>query len=181
MREPLRFFTGSYNNDFLQRTNVALFRIRRFSANVMFLILLFTAGFKTFAQDGDKHERIKALKVSFITEKLELSSAEAEKFWPVYNKYDAQIHDLRHKEKQLFREKYSSNGIKKEFSESESVKLIKTYNEVRDERHLLEKQLMYELIKKLPASKIVFLPEVEDDFSRMLFEEYKKRNEKEKP
>ncbi len=181
MKKPLRFFTRSYTRDFLKHIKLALLKTYRYSSVGMFLILLFAASLESFAQDGDKHERIKALKVSFITEKLELSSAEAEKFWPVYNTYDSQIHDLRHKERQLFKEKYSSDGVKNKFSESESEKLIKTYIEVRDQRHLLEKQLMYALIKKLPASKIVFLPEVEDDFSRMLFEEYKKRKEKEKP
>ena len=83
------------------------------------------------------------------------------------------------RKKQLFREKYNQNGNKNKLSETESENLIKKYNEVRDKRHSLEKQMMYELIKKLPASKIVFLPEVEDDFSRMLFEEYKKRNKQE--
>lgn len=179
MRELLSFFTGFYNKYFSQHIKLASFKMYHYSSLAVLLIFLFTSGFKTFAQEGDKHERIKALKVSFLTEKLELSSAEAEKFWPIYNTYDSQIHDLRHQEKQVFREKYNRDGVKNKFSESESEKLIKTYNEVRDKRHLLEKQMMYALIKKLPASKIVFLPEVEDDFSRMLFEEYKKRNEKE--
>ncbi len=180
MIDPLRFFTGFYTIDFSLRIKLALFKIFRYSSLVVFLIL-FTAGSRSFAQNSDKHERIKALKVSFITEKLELSSVEAEKFWPIYNTYDSQIHDLRHQEKRLFREKYSADGVKNQLSEVESEKLIKTYNEVRDKRHLLEKQMMYALVKRIPATKIVFLPEVEDDFSRMLFEEYKKRNEREKP
>lgn len=36
-------------------------------------------------------ERIKALKVAYITKELNLTSAEAEKFWPVYNDYFAEI------------------------------------------------------------------------------------------
>ncbi|WP_051908123.1 hypothetical protein [Flavimarina sp. Hel_I_48] len=150
-------------------------------SQVLFLALFCSFFSQAYAQDNDKHERIKALKVSFITEKMELTPAEAEKFWPIYNTYDDKIHTLRHKEKELFKEKYNSEGNRKKLNEVESEKLIKNYNDTRDKRHLLEKQMMYDLIKKLPPSKIVFLPEVEDAFSRMLFEEYKKRNKNEEP
>jgi len=42
------------------------------------------------AQERGK-ERIKAYKTAYITEQLDLSSAEAEVFWPVYNKYEKKI------------------------------------------------------------------------------------------
>ena len=32
-------------------------------------------------------ERVQALKVAFITKALNLTSAEAEKFWPIYNEF----------------------------------------------------------------------------------------------
>ena len=64
-----------------------------------FLILLvFLAGFSVArAQDdtGPKAEKIQALKIAFITQKLQLSSTEAEKFWPVYNEYENEIKSLR--------------------------------------------------------------------------------------
>ena len=42
--------------------------------------------------DGDK---IQALKIAFITQKLDLTTAEAQKFWPVYNLYDAEVKNLK--------------------------------------------------------------------------------------
>jgi len=38
-------------------------------------------------QTASGAERVQALKVAFITKALDLSSAEAEKFWPIYNDY----------------------------------------------------------------------------------------------
>ncbi|HLG04086.1 MAG TPA: hypothetical protein VI731_10860, partial [Bacteroidia bacterium] len=38
-------------------------------------------------QTGTGAERVQALKVAFITKHLNLTPAEAEKFWPVYNEY----------------------------------------------------------------------------------------------
>ncbi|WP_340154759.1 hypothetical protein [uncultured Winogradskyella sp.] len=37
-----------------------------------------------FAQRPDR-EKIKTLKIAHITEQLDLSKSEAEKFWPIYN------------------------------------------------------------------------------------------------
>ncbi|WP_416443151.1 sensor of ECF-type sigma factor [Leeuwenhoekiella sp. A16] len=142
------------------------------------LIIFFLTAMTTYSQDKDKYERIKALKVSFITEELELTPAEAEKFWPIYNSYDSKMHDLRKRERRLFHEKYNSDGVKNKLSEDDSKELIEEYNTVLNERHSLEKRLMDDLVKKLPASKIVFLPEVERQFGQKLFEEYKKRKNK---
>ncbi|MEO8962606.1 MAG: hypothetical protein ABI325_12035 [Ginsengibacter sp.] len=47
------------------------------------------------AQNGQHSEKIQALKIAFITQRLELTSAEAEKFWPVYNEYEVEINNLR--------------------------------------------------------------------------------------
>lgn len=40
-------------------------------------------------QDGT---RLQALKIAYLTKKLDLSPEEAQRFWPVYNKYDEEIH-----------------------------------------------------------------------------------------
>lgn len=45
---------------------------------------------------GDNEEnKIQALKIAFITQKLALTSDEAQKFWPVYNKYSSEVRNLR--------------------------------------------------------------------------------------
>ena len=49
----------------------------------------------TMAQNGNGREKIQALKVAFITQKLHLTPSEAEKFWPVYNQYENEITQLR--------------------------------------------------------------------------------------
>lgn len=149
--------------------------------NIM-LILLLLAGSLGFSQEKSKHERIKALKVSFLTEELALTPSEAQKFWPIYNSYDEKMHDLRRRERNLFKEKYSRSGSKNTLSEAEARNLIREYNEVVRQKYELESQLMDDLVKKLPSSKMVFLPEAERNFSKKLFEEYKKRKENnEKP
>lgn len=41
-----------------------------------------------------KTEKVQALKIAFITQKLELTTDEAQKFWPVYNRYETDIRQV---------------------------------------------------------------------------------------
>ena len=47
--------------------------------------------FPLSAQDKQRSEQIESVKVAFITQKLDLNSSEAEKFWPVYNNYQREM------------------------------------------------------------------------------------------
>ena len=62
--------------------------------HILLIVTLFFSSFSVLhAQDDgkDKREKIQALKIAFITQKLELTTDEAQKFWPVYNEYFAEI------------------------------------------------------------------------------------------
>ena len=54
-----------------------------------FLIL---SGFSIRAQNGN---RLEALKIAYITNKMDLSPEEAQKFWPIYNQYAAELKAAR--------------------------------------------------------------------------------------
>ena len=64
-----------------------------------YLLLLFAFGsflVVNAQKKGDNEEnKIQALKIAFITQKLSLTSEEAQKFWPVYNKYSGEVQNLR--------------------------------------------------------------------------------------
>ena len=63
-----------------------------------YLLLLFTLGsflVLNAQKRGGGDDKVQALKIAFITQKLDLTSAEAQKFWPVYNDYDGEVKKLR--------------------------------------------------------------------------------------
>ncbi len=63
---------------------------------IVIITCLLTPIFASYAQGPEnRKEKIEALKVAYITKKLNLSPEEAQKFWPVYNKYQAEIEKLR--------------------------------------------------------------------------------------
>lgn len=64
-------------------------------------LILFTGTFSLVkAQDTrldtkeGRYEKIQSLKIAFITQKLELTADEAQKFWPVYNLYETDIRQV---------------------------------------------------------------------------------------
>jgi hypothetical protein len=56
---------------------------------ILFIVLALP--FTSFAQPGPggamRENRLQSLEIAFLTRELALTPAEAEKFWPVYNKY----------------------------------------------------------------------------------------------
>ncbi len=72
----------------------------------LLFITLLSLSFAAFAQQDlevneGKNEKIEALKVGFITEKLALTTKEAELFWPIYNKYNAEVKSIRKSQRTL--------------------------------------------------------------------------------
>ena len=62
---------------------------------IIFVVFGCFSGIKAQDPDQTRAEKIQSLKIAFITQKLQLTSAEAEKFWPIYNQYDNEIKNLQ--------------------------------------------------------------------------------------
>lgn len=68
---------------------------------VILLSFLVLKSQASFAQN--ERDRVETLRVAFITKSLELTDAEAEKFWPVYNEYNDKIRAIRKSLRQGYR------------------------------------------------------------------------------
>jgi hypothetical protein len=65
---------------------------------VYFLVVFFITSYLCGAQDSLRRESaIESLKIGFITKRINLTPEEAQKFWPVYNKYSSELKSVRHK------------------------------------------------------------------------------------
>lgn len=139
-----------------------------------FITLLFIAlTFGVFAQSNEKHERIKALKIALITEKLEFTKTEAEKFWPIYNAYENEVDMLRINTREK-RRNLDINTI----TESEAKIALKDFLAFENEKQQLKSDLVESLLTAIPAKKIILLKFVEEQFKRQMIDELKKRRNK---
>jgi hypothetical protein len=119
----------------------------------------------------ERRDQFKAKKIGFITEKLSLTSQEAQVFWPVYNEYDA-------KREAIGKEKMEAG---KHYKDNEATISDKEAEEIADRFINLEKQesqLSEDYYKKfktvLPIKKVLALYEAELQFRRHILQEMKK-------
>ena len=136
------------------------------------LILLITITVNSFAQDSNRQDRIKALKIAFITERLELTETEAQKFWPIYNAFDAENQKLRKENVVKFRKTDFES-----MSEQDAKKHLKEMMKTDSMRYQLRQEFVSDLLNILPAKKIIILKATEDAFNRRMMEQFKKRRE----
>lgn len=112
-----------------------------------------------------KIERIKALKVAYITEQLNLDADQAKKFWPVYNKLEQEKRQLR----KSFVNKYKNdNPTATPQTAHEYIDANLDYQEQELE---LKKKYKDELLKTISAEQLVQLYRSEKGFRQMLLKE----------
>lgn len=139
-----------------------------------FILLLFSTP-AAQAQEKSKKERIKALKVAYITEKLSLTTSEAQKFWPVYNTFYDNISKLKHQEYINIKKKIKNGDIDR-MSEREANELLTELEDIEKNVYEEEVRLTEKLKKVLPAKKILLLKRAERDFYRELLHKLKRKH-----
>ena len=123
----------------------------------LYLVILVLATSFTFAQGNqEKREKIKALKVAFLTEKLALSSEEAQKFWPIYNAFEEKQFEIRYKKLKGLGNQLKDNSEEK-ILDKEALQLIAQFESYEDELHGLKKKFIKDLLVVLSPKKVILL------------------------
>ena len=147
------------------------------------LIIIIVAVFFTMSSltaQYDKRENLKAYKTAYITQQLELSSKEAEKFWPIYNVYQKEIFQLKVLKIRAAQKKIRDKGGVDALNDDESDQLLADL--IQNEQALVKtKKELYNSLKKVISSKkILKLYRAEHEFNKKLLAEFRKKRIKEK-
>jgi hypothetical protein len=135
-------------------------------------ILLSLVTFTSHAQ-GPK-ERIKALKIAFITSELSLTTTESEKFWPVYNAYDEKQFDLKMNKMRSLKRKLHPVSLET-LSDKEALSLLSQLNDIEDDLYQNRKKLITDLKSVIGPIKILKLKIAEDNFNKKLLRQYRNK------
>lgn len=133
------------------------------------LLMLLMISTTLFAQPGKYRERIKALKIAYITEKLNLSSKQAEQFWPVYNEYEAEMWKTR----KGFIDKYRSDNPGSDPKSAHQY--IEANLDFQEKIIDLKKKYKDKFLEVISAQQVAELYEAEHGFKQMLLRELKER------
>jgi hypothetical protein len=109
------------------------------------------------------HSKIKDLKVAYFTEKLQLTPSETDKFWKIYNQYEAERQSLKKSSKKPEGQKIS------EMSDVQIDQLINSTLDKKEKEAALQKKYFVEFKKVLPPQKVVKLLYIEEQFRQFLF------------
>jgi hypothetical protein len=120
--------------------------------------------------EGDlegRREKIKALKVAYITEKLQLTSDEAQRFWPVYNEFDEKRHNL---EMEISGQRMDKKPDIALMTDAEVDRFIQERLQREEQVLGLKKEYYVKFKEVLPIKKVFRLFEAETGFKKLLLE-----------
>jgi len=130
------------------------------------LITLFAS-----AQDGEAaREKIETAKIGFITNRLNLTSEQAPKFWPVYNEYNAKKQEIR-KSLRQFRSQSAASAATDEKLLADMKEMI----DLRQKEVDLEKEYMSKFLKVIKPRQLAELYNTEQDFRKELLKMLQER------
>lgn len=138
---------------------------------VFYLILfVFIASSLSAQPNTCKHqEQIKAQKIAFLTQKLDLSVQEAQVFWPIYNEYENKKDDIFNAQRELVQKMMKTDNL----NEKEMETLTDKYVELEQ----AESKLLYDYHLKfkrvLPVKKVMILYASDRMFKRELLKQLK--------
>jgi hypothetical protein len=131
------------------------------------LIMLTMPGIKTAAQNTNL-EKLNNYKIGFFTKKLNLSSQEAEKFWPVYNDYQSQRNQLQIEKLKLNR---NFNLNESTLSDKQLEEMGDKYVDCLVQESNLAVVFHKKLKEVLPPAKVIMYYQAENQYKIQLLNE----------
>jgi Spy/CpxP family protein refolding chaperone len=141
-------------------------------------LLIAFVSLNVIAQDGPiirkKKEQIKALKVAFITNELELTSDEATKFWPLFNAFEEKQQEIKKQKLKGYLKRVDNDSFDN-LSEKDATTMLAQMESTEDELYQLKKKFMASLKGVISPIKILKLKKAEENFNRKLLQQYRDR------
>lgn len=136
-------------------------------SKIVFFCFAVVCSVKGFSQ---KKSGVDSYKIAFITEKLNLSSSEAERFWPIYNKHNKKYIELKNAVwKPIKKELDSIDSL----SENDAEQLLQKYRDYRKKRLQYREAFINELLTVISPKKVMQLKKADYDFNKELLKQMK--------
>lgn len=136
------------------------------------------AGHDAVAQRRSEEEiqKIQDAKVAIITNRLNLTSEQAQGFWPVYNEYAQKRRDLHRAQRKIINDKKAEGKTDEQVLDN-----LKEVQELRQKELDLDKEYQNRFLKVITAGQVVELYKAERTFNDMLIQRLKQRQQGQRP
>lgn len=128
------------------------------------LLALNVSSYARSGQEKDWQDKMKAERVAFLTSSMELTSAEAEKFWPIYNSMESERRASFGKMMRAY--KALEEALKANKSDSEITELLNAYLQANEDSRAIDAKYIPMFKKVLSEKKIAKMYIAEEQFRR---------------
>lgn len=143
--------------------------------NIMLFILLLSIAYAAAQPSSqDQKDDIEARRIGFITKEVELTPQEAQTFWPVYNKYRAEVETLR---KSRATELMSARINFDDYTDEQVNKVIENEFSFRQKELDISRRYNEEFKKILPVKKVARLYRAEQLFKISLIKDMRQEKD----
>lgn len=137
----------------------------------MLLFFLAATAISAFGQDQEAdslhysrgREKIRAAHAAYITERLQLTASEAEKFWPLYREFGQKRRELRGRLREAKR------------AGADEQSLLDLDMKIRQQQLDLEKEYFQRFESIISAEKVLKLRQAEVDFRKLVLQHLQQR------
>ncbi len=137
------------------------------SLGILFLVTVLMATAQT------PQEKIEAAKIALITERLNLTPDQAQKFWPIYNEFAKRQQEVRQSFAQARR-----NHDPKTASEEENKRILEMGMKAKEQTLQLEKQYAERFLEVINNRQLLSLRKAEEDFTQMIINRLRDQQQK---
>lgn len=146
----------------------------------IFALLLMAIGIAAWAQDEmpevsqdpKAQERIQSLRIAYITEKLGLTTEQAEKFWPIYREFSQERRKLGQELREAQRQIDPKNPDPKKQQD-----LLDLGLRLKERELNLERDYSGRLREVISAQQMLNLRKAEGDFRNMVMQQLQQRRD----
>ena len=130
------------------------------------LFLLILTGSTVFAQGNNSQfnkTKLESAKVAFITNRLSLTPEQAEKFWPIYNKYADERSSVMNELSKI--DRAGDNGI----SDSQAREMIQRRFDHQKKLLDQEREFMGNIVQVISPAQAIKLSNINREFTRQVY------------
>ncbi len=136
------------------------------------LLLLLTCCMGAKAQPRARAgERIHAIKVGYLTDRLRLSPQQAAAFWPIYDRYEADVRNAR----RALRDKLRSGSPE---DDDAANQLIDDRLDFQQQLLTINRKYKDQMLQVISPQQLATLYEAEHDFRRLLLQQLRNRRKR---
>lgn len=134
---------------------------------ILFGVTSLIAAQKPMDNKAELRQKLSTHKIAFLTDRMQLTESEAEKFWPIYKAYEL--------EKKGLRENKVLETTSSEISEKDAEKALDNMLDIKNKELDIQKKYIGKFKSVLPASKVLKLMKAEREFKSKMVRKVKEK------